>query len=225
MSIGSPENKDVASVNSSSIRRTFLKRASAGAVIASIPGKSAWATIQGSIVASGQGSDASNINCLQVYSPGYWKNKGSAYSSGDFNTIFGGDPLAIDGALIATYSGTHSLLHILNNPGGNGSVSSHKRGGPANVNVFLVSTYLNAKYSGQAVTGSPTKINFPAAGGLGTPYSSADAMAKALYLEAKQSAWKAKTVGELLSSIVDLYHIDSDHENTGNPAGLQACKV
>jgi hypothetical protein len=43
--------------NNSKVRRTFLKRASAGVVIASIPGRSAWAGISGSIVASGHGSD------------------------------------------------------------------------------------------------------------------------------------------------------------------------
>jgi hypothetical protein len=38
-------------------RRTFIKRATASAVIASIPGRSAWAAMSGSIVASGHGSD------------------------------------------------------------------------------------------------------------------------------------------------------------------------
>ena len=41
----------------SEVRRTFLKRVTAGVVIASIPGRSAWAGIAGSIVASGHGSD------------------------------------------------------------------------------------------------------------------------------------------------------------------------
>jgi hypothetical protein len=41
----------------SEVRRKFLKRVTAGVVIASIPGRSAWTGIAGSIVASGHGSD------------------------------------------------------------------------------------------------------------------------------------------------------------------------
>jgi hypothetical protein len=44
------------------VRRTFLKRATAGVVVASIPGRSARAGIAGSIVASGHGSDFNQGN-------------------------------------------------------------------------------------------------------------------------------------------------------------------
>ena len=70
--------------NTSKKRRTFLKRASAGVVIASIPGRSAWAGISGSIVASGHGSDFEQgistvlLDACQVKS----------YISGSFQTYF-----------------------------------------------------------------------------------------------------------------------------------------
>jgi len=43
-------------------RRTFIKRVTAVGIIASIPGRSAWAAMSGSIVASGHGSDFNQGN-------------------------------------------------------------------------------------------------------------------------------------------------------------------
>jgi len=187
-------------------RRTFLTRAAAGVVITSIPGKSAWANIQGSIVASGQGSDPSNVTCLQVYSPGYWKNSGSSLvASVTFKSIFGGEP--INPSNTAT---DKTLIQVISAPGNGPS----GLGGPSNVNVFLVNTYLNALYDGRY------GINFPASSGLSSPYSSALVMARALYVQATSNP---TNVGQTLSSLVDVYHIDAIFDNTGNPAGLPVC--
>ncbi|WP_198556757.1 hypothetical protein [Paraglaciecola sp. MB-3u-78] len=57
MSLDNPKGIESSVSKNTKQRRTFLKRTAAGAVIASIPGRSAWAGIAGSIVASGHGSD------------------------------------------------------------------------------------------------------------------------------------------------------------------------
>jgi hypothetical protein len=54
----------------SNMRRTFLKRASATAVVGAIPAKSVWATgITNSIVASGHGSDFADGRDIKLLSP------------------------------------------------------------------------------------------------------------------------------------------------------------
>jgi hypothetical protein len=73
MSLGNPNGIESSVSKNSKQRRTFLKIASAGAAIASIPGHSAWAGIAGSIVASGHGSDWNGGNCIILRSHGCWK--------------------------------------------------------------------------------------------------------------------------------------------------------
>lgn len=57
MNLDNPNGIESSVSKSTKQRRTFLIKATAGAAIASIPGRSAWAGIAGSIVASGHGSD------------------------------------------------------------------------------------------------------------------------------------------------------------------------
>ncbi|WP_020408146.1 hypothetical protein [Hahella ganghwensis] len=92
------QDKIAESAVGKSSRRQFLQRASAGAVLATIPTKSVWAGgggITQSIVASGHGSDWADGYTIQLRSPGYWKNH---FPSGDknlsFKNVFGCEPLS-----------------------------------------------------------------------------------------------------------------------------------
>lgn len=141
-------------------RRKFLTRAGAGFVIASLPAKSVWASpagITGSIPASGNGSQLSTVPPLALLSPGFVKNKMLSIKSGNktittadgnlkFKTIFGGN-------LFANGANRHdaTFLQILNNPGSGKS----GLGGSGNINIFLITMYMNAKYTGQF------NINYP----------------------------------------------------------------
>lgn len=183
------DNLDVAA--SKQVRRTFLKRASAGAVIASIPGRTAWAGILNSIVASGHGSDFSDGECMQVLSPGYWVNHTSDWGpvllTTTFNDAFGGEPL-----FPKDTTPGRTLLEVLQRPGN----SSGKLGGPNNVNFFLVSFYLMAANHGSH------GIHFPVLG-VGQPFPDLDAYADYLYAEAVANPG---AVGTTLSDITNNYH-------------------
>lgn len=114
------------------VRRTFLKRASAGAVIASIPGRSAWAGIAGSIVASGHGSDFNQGASTKLLGKdGFNANN---YSTTSFESIFGGKPFRNNGNV---RGGNLTFKQILN------SNNSNEKG-KNDVNVGLVLMYLNA---------------------------------------------------------------------------------
>jgi hypothetical protein len=90
MSLDNPNGIESSVSKNTKQRRTFLIRATAGAAIASIPGRSAWAGIAGSIVASGHGSDFNQgtttvlLDACGVLSDGI---------SGTFKDYFGRDPI------------------------------------------------------------------------------------------------------------------------------------
>jgi hypothetical protein len=208
MSLEDPKKTEPTVSDNAKIRRKFLKRASAGTLIAAIPGRTAWAGLLNSIVASGHGSDFSDGVCLQLYSPGYWKHPfapqnhywGPVSTNITFNAAFGGLPI---GTGLAVDSNT-TLLEVLNNPGGS------KLGGPSNVNFFLACFYLNAANHGDA-----RGIQFPVIGA-GQPFSTLQLYADYLYLEAVNDS---SGVGMLLSDMIDVYHIDSNYnpdDATGN---------
>jgi hypothetical protein len=132
-------------MSSTQLRRTLLKLTSAGALIASIPGRTVNAGISNSIVASGHGSDFANGESMQVVSPGYWKTHtgdwGSIASTTTFKNVFGELPLNTS----ATATETTTLLQVLESPGQGKS----GLGGPSNVNYFLASFYLIAANHGR----------------------------------------------------------------------------
>ena len=138
----------------SDVRRKFLKRATAGAVIASIPGRSAWAAITGSIAASGTGSDFNSGICTQLMTAEEFVSSG--YDNLRFVDIFPGAPF--------DSIGKQKSLHKPNDPGGLKSFRfkgilepAAKKGAPPltedrlqnrrgvnDVNVALIVIYLNA---------------------------------------------------------------------------------
>ena len=85
-----------------SSRRTFLTRASAGVLMASLPAKSVWASggnVAGSIIASGNSSDWAGGNPIHLRSHGYWKthiNKNGydplEIRKKTFKNVFGSQP-------------------------------------------------------------------------------------------------------------------------------------
>lgn len=200
MSHEDPKKTESTVSDNSKIRRKFLKRASAGTLIAAIPGRTAWAGLLNSIVASGHGSDFTDGECIQLLSPGYWRNHtgdwGPIAVSTTFNAAFGGLPIltTADGVDINT-----TLLTILDNPGkGKGYA------GPNNVNFFLACFYLCAANDGLF------GINFPVIGS-GKPFASLNAYADYLYAEAANNPAE---VGILLSDMIVFYHSDQDYDPT-----------
>lgn len=72
MSLNNPNGIESSVSKNTKQRRIFLKRATAGAVIASIPGRSAWANMTGSIVASGHGSNSQQSPSTLLKSKNYF---------------------------------------------------------------------------------------------------------------------------------------------------------
>jgi hypothetical protein len=197
MSLEKPKLTESKVSDNSKVRRTFLKRASAGTLIAAIPGRTAWAGLLNSIVASGHGSDFTNGECIQLLSPGYWRNHtenwGPIPVPTTFNDAFGGLPIQSS----SNVDDTTTLLTILDNPGqGNGM------GGPNNVNFFLTCFYLCAANDGFY------GINFPVIGP-GKPFASLNAYANYLYAEASNNP---DGVGTLLSDMIVFYHTDQNYD-------------
>ena len=125
------------------VRRTFLKRTTAGALIAFIPGRSAWAGIAGSIVASGNSSDFNQGESTRLQNKDYFRDN---VSDIDFSDIFGSKPFNKTGNIKKNDLTFKKIL--------NSKRTSQK--GVNDVNVALVVLYLNAIYSD-----SDGNINYP----------------------------------------------------------------
>jgi hypothetical protein len=205
MSLDNPKGTESSVSKNTKQRRTFLKRATAGAAIVSIPGRSAWATVNGSVVASGHGSGSTTVGCHQILSPGSWKNKwannwGLVPTNRPFKLAFGGNAIkSVDanGKPTEYFADTLTLSNVLN-------INGQGYKGPGNVNFHMVGIYLNAANHG-ATLGDQT-INYPvlddAHGG------SLSSFGIWLY---SQTLTNAEGLGATLSQMVDDYHV-----NTGN---------
>ena len=191
----------------SDVRRTFLKRATAGAVIVSIPAKSVWANgITASIVASGHGSDWNGGNDIALLSHGLWKqrlhptktngNHGThRIENVSFSSVFGGNPIE-DGAGVA-FDSDNTLFYGLNGADPSGKNDNDWKG-PGTVNCQMIAMYLNAKYHGTL------GLDYPVVNAVtGRPFSSLDDYAVKLY---ELATIDPGTVGSQLSSLIDLYH-------------------
>jgi len=162
-----------------SSRRKFLKKTSAGAILASLPAASVWgqdSLIAGSIAASGHGSDFASNTQIALLSPGYWKNHpedwGSMSVTDTYYQCTGKLPFGYgdSGSLMKDLLGNTlstsqmqsiTLMEILQNPGGgngNGKIDG-KYAGPGNINCYIVEMLLNAANHGRTLSGQ--LINFP----------------------------------------------------------------
>jgi hypothetical protein len=195
MSLENPNRIESSVSKNTTQRRTFLKRATAGAALASIPGRSAWAGIAGSIVASGHGSDFNNGACTNLLLANQFSR--SDYSNEKFRDIFGGNPFNMSGA----------VKPITNS---NGNISNHNirgilewdlvssgpkpnRKGVNDINLVLIAIYLNAINDGQL------GITYPV---LSQHGGSAAAFANYLYTAALSDP---AGVGTLLSDTLSTY--------------------
>ena len=194
MSLDNPKGIESSVSKNTKQRRTFLKRATAGAVIASIPGRSAWAGIAGSIVASGHGSDWNGGECTQLLSGGFWKNATDddweVPTTTTFFDAFGGEPI-----LPIDTTPSKTLLEVLQNSGN----SSTGLGGPSNVNFHMVAMYLTAAYFAQNPAPNLLGVFYPAV----EQHGSLAAYASYLYAEALADP---SGVGVLLGEIIIDYH-------------------
>jgi hypothetical protein len=145
MSLDNPNGIESSVSKNSKQRRTFLKRATAGAVIASIPGRSAWAGIGGSIAASGHGSDFNQGASTNLLDASAFNT--STFRSIEFSTTFGGNPINRNGNARAggKKSGDLTFGHIFDahfNTGDSNQLNNHR--GVNRVNIGLIVLYLNA---------------------------------------------------------------------------------
>ena len=162
-----------------SSRRKFLKRTSAGAILASLPAASVWgqdSLIAGSIAASGTGSDYAGGSSIALLSPGYWKNHtqewGVVSITASYYSYTNSKPFGygISGSLMKDSDGNVlsdtdmqnlTLLKILQNPGGGNGEGNIKGkfAGPGNINCYIAEMILNAANHGKTLDGQ--LINFP----------------------------------------------------------------
>ena len=196
MSLDNLSSKESSASKNTTQRRTFLKRTAAGVVIASIPGRSAWAGIAGSIVASGHGSDFNQGACTKLLGAHDFDHPD--YRLIKFSDVFGGNPFnrlgnvrrnaGIDGKGDLSFG---NIIDAQLRPGTlkNAKEVSHYLG-VNSVNVGLIVMYLNAANHGF------DGIEYPVL----EQHGSATAFADYLYREA--SADRA-TIGTLLNGKIN----------------------
>lgn len=220
------ENENLGNSNS---RRKFLTRATAGAVLATIPAKSVWATgLTNSIVASGHGSDFAGGKDIKLKSPTAWLSSGASALAYIYAGLSQASPV-INWKLARCFSGKENelfLCHLLGDKGEltnfitsklKGKVGRYTKNGQRyhiklyektwnktkthrytwaeliehlgaeegvspELNMYIVSAYLNAKYSGQFGIHYPIVNSY---NGAHAPYPSAEAFLTKLHHAAK----------------------------------------
>jgi hypothetical protein len=169
--------------DASKVRRVFLKRASAGVLIASIPGRSAWAGINGSIVASGHGSDFNQGQTTQLKNEQGFNYNDYKYLK--FKTIFGQKPYDKNGNTRRHDLSFKSVLRADYDDSGKRGIND--------INVALVVMYLNA------IEHNSDGIYYPV---LNNYNNNADAFAKYLFDSTRDNPGQA---GTQLCNIIALY--------------------
>ncbi|BCO19914.1 hypothetical protein LHL20_08525 [Alteromonas sp. McT4-15] len=211
-----------------SSRRKFLKRTSAGAILASLPAASVWgqdSLIAGSIAASGHGSDYAGTTPIALLSPGKWKNWTSHWGAVSINAKYsqytGNKPFGYGNAGIMKHKNgdilTNSemldvtLYEVIKNVGGGDGNIKGKRSGPSNINCYIAEMILNAANHGQTIGGET--IHFPilktfnsSLGGSSNPGLFADEYEFARYLHNNASGNEKAVAEELATFLVD-HHV------------------
>ncbi|WP_158971615.1 hypothetical protein [Paraglaciecola sp. L3A3] len=170
MSLDNPKGIESSVSNNTKQRRTFLKRASAGAVIASIPGRSAWATIAGSVVASGHGSNnipSTSVAPIALLSHGFWKQRLHPTRNNGRRGSHRADNVAFNSVFTAS-SITDTFYEVLT-------------GSQDNVHFQMVAMYLNAKYHGTLGINYPVVYNAYYSEATNAAYPDLDAFAQQLW--------------------------------------------
>ncbi len=147
-------------------RRKFLAKASAGALISTIPAKSVWATgLTNSIVASGHGSDFGGTTPVSLRPVSFWAdNPGylGIYQNVDFQTLFGGMPFQNNGQFNAENAALGDMF------------SKGKYKGKNEINWLMIAVTMNAYRDGSF------GIHYPVIGP-GKPFASVQQLARYLY--------------------------------------------
>ena len=145
------DNKTTAS------RRKFLTKASAGALISTIPAKSVWATgLTSSITASGHGSDFGGTQKVILKDVHFWRNYPHYIGSigdVDFAHLFGANAFRTNSG--ARHSEKLTLNQVLFTQRSDGSF---RYPGPGGINWNLITIVLNAHHHGRY------GIHYPIAG-------------------------------------------------------------
>lgn len=134
-------------------RRTFVKKTLVGSALISLPTKGVWATgqvnVNSSAAASGNGSDAGNVNDYSLKGPDYWRyNCSYDYKYKKFESVFGVEAYRgkasetgprYEYGSVKTFN--KSLIDIL-------TPSRSSYAGCNNYNRLLIAMFLNAAQSG-----------------------------------------------------------------------------
>ena len=162
-------------------RRKFIKRGSAGLLIASIPSTAVWGQdglLAGSIAVSGTGSTYATNSLdkqIQLGSPGKWKPSNGSHPVGieqeyleeiaqTFASVFGqnssktgtpyGDMKVKEGKNSYRYlTDAEKDQLTLDDILMNPGSGNGKCGGPGNLNFYMVEMYLNACFHGEMIGG------------------------------------------------------------------------
>jgi hypothetical protein len=125
MSLENPNGIESSVSKNTKLRRTFLKRASATAVVGAIPAKSVWANgITNSIVASGHGSDFAHGVPIELLSPcsilAVLSENSNAGLDLNFSQVFGEGPDQTFSEILSCHCGcpsttTTTIPHAISN--------------------------------------------------------------------------------------------------------------
>jgi len=178
-------------------RRDFLKKATVGAAIATIPSHSVWAgrLISGNM--SGNVSGWAQEGKLATLSHGYYKTHIGNGEQMLFSDAFGGEPIENMGEVMPAGL---TLLDVMNNFAIDGD-NGNKSGGPGMVNAQLATMYLNAKNSGGLTY-------WPVVNTSTGPFYSLQEYGAYLYDQARNPTFPAtsESVGEALDLIINQHH-------------------
>lgn len=206
-------NDSVQQASTVSKRRNFLKKASVGAAIVTIPSHSAWAgrLISGNM--SGNVSGWAQEQKLAILSHGFYKKeskgKGESHQGYGQDTLFkdafGGEP--IDSSYTHLFPKGLTLLDVMKNEEVKleSGTEKERTGGPSNVNMQLAAMYLNAFNHDKVVKN--TLIHWPVVDKLNGPFTSFFAYGSYLYTLALA---KPHEVGSALGQIINTHHADTE---------------
>ena len=207
-------------------RRKFLTRAGTGLVIGALPAQSVWATtLMGSVIASGAASTMGNTSPIKLQSHGRYKNQMAEHPEVQkkFKDVFGrhNRPFSSSGFIKLDKRGGGeywpSLWQILSSTGSGITLpnsvkttdSTHVKdnnfnlSGPNNVNIQMVTLYLNAYF--YSMGGDPSSnVYYPVIGNERGQFSTPGQFATRLYELAKPNP---SSFGNEFGKLINKNHV------------------
>ena len=175
-------------------RRKFLVKASAGALISTIPAKSVWATgLTNSITASGHGSDMGGSKSVYLRPVRFWRNDPNRmghYKDVDFAVIFGANAFRDNHG--ARHSESLTLEEVLTTKRDDGT---YRYRGEGDVNWNMIAIVMNAFKHGRH------SIHYPLVGN-NRPFGTVEELGK--HLNTKfNSVGVASVYGSQLHNVIN----------------------